>query len=324
LALSLDFQMDIPMALPTVAIVIPTRYRHQMLQRCLSRLVPYVRNHPECSITVSDDGDAAETREALAGESAFVQVVQGPRLGPAANRNCGAAHATGELLVFLDDDCIPDPDLIAAYREAAVKNPQTGVFEGRITATGPASGFADAFIENEVGGYLWSCNFAIRRTLFDEVGGFDARFPFAAVEDVDLHFRVKRRSGIPFIPEARVWHDPERRHGWRIVKHHTLSLLLFLHTHGLESTQRGPVFFARMAVQTFLFRGVKYLRAGTAKDPEQLIYQCWANLQLAMILSIWRFHAPLAKRLYPPCCPGCERIHSALAGDGHPGSPHPA
>src|ERR1035441_5516168 len=226
------------MALPSVAIVIPTRNRAEMLKRCLSRLIPFAGAHPECSIVVSDDGDAVQTREALAGELAGVQVVQGPRRGPAANRNCGAAHRAADLLVFLDDDCIPDQNLIAVYQDAALKNPDIGVFEGRISAEGEASSFADSAPINETGGYLWSCNFAIRRELFLTIGGFDDRYPFAAMEDVDLHLRVKRHSRVLFLPDARVWHGFEQRLGWSVVKHHALSLLLYLHTHGDRKSTR--------------------------------------------------------------------------------------
>jgi len=301
------------MALTSVAVVIPTRNRIDSLQRCLNRLIPYVHTHPECTITVSDDGNAEQTREKLAGDLGIVNVVQGPRLGPAANRNCGAAHSTGDLLIFLDDDCIPEGNLIAAYQQAAAANPDAGVFEGRISSLGSVSGFADMVVENETGGYLWSCNIAIRRSLFEKIDGFDERFPFAAVEDVDLHLRSKKETSVPFLPEARVWHDVESRQGWRIVKHHTLSLLLFLHIHGPQAAKRKGSYFARMAVRTFLFRGLSYLRAGTVKNPQQLFYQCFVNLQLALILSLWRFHVPLAKRFYPACCPGCERIHASLA-----------
>ena len=122
------------MILPTVAIVIPTRNRTGFLKRCLSKLLPYVSSHPECSITVSDDGDASVTREALGGEMGIVQVIQGPRRGPAANRNCGAAHSTGDLLVFLDDDCIPEENLIEIYQDAARKSPGSGSLKGASAA----------------------------------------------------------------------------------------------------------------------------------------------------------------------------------------------
>ena len=299
------------MPLPSVAIIIPTYKRPEMLKRCLKQLIPYVSVHAECSITISDNGDAEETRQLLGESPDFVRVVQGPRRGPASNRNCGASHSTGDLLIFLDDDCIPDFDLIAAYQEASQRHPDTGVFEGRISAEGTVTGFADAIPTNETGGYLWACNFAIRRELFEEIAGFDERFPFT-VEDVDLHFRVKRRSTVLFLPDARVWHRPETRRGWSIVKHHTLCLLLFLHIHGLEAAEKKPSFFARMAVRTFLFRGWQLLRAGATKNPEQLIYQCWACLQLTLILSFWKIHPYIARRFYPPCCLGCQSIHDSL------------
>ena len=233
------------MALPSVAIIIPTRNRHEFLRRCLSRLIPYVVAHPDCSIVVSDDGDALQTRQVLVGELAGVQVIQGPRRGPSANRNCGAAHATAELLVFLDDDCFPDENLIAAYRDAAMMNPDIGVFEGRISAIGKETSFADIAPENENGGKLWSCNFAIRRMLFARIGGFDDRYPFPAMEDIDLHWRVKSLSQVLFLREARVWHAFEKRFGWKVVKHHALSLMLYLHLHGLRKTERSPIFFLK-------------------------------------------------------------------------------
>jgi len=301
------------MTLPSVSIIIPTRNRTALLKRCLSKLVPYVAGHPECSITVSDDGDASVTREALAGEMGIAQVIQGPRMGPAANRNCGAAHSAGELLVFLDDDCIPDENLIAIYQDAAPKNPGISVFEGRISSTGKASGFADIIVENETGGYLWSCNFAVRRSLFEKVGGFDERYAFAAAEDVDFHLRVKRHSAIPFLPEARVWHQPERRIGWRVVKHKALSDLLYFHTHGLKVTRKSSIHYVRMAAQ-YLFRGGwRQIRAGATKDPMQLILQCAGLLELSFIVFAWRFHSALARMFYPPCCSGCESIHAVLA-----------
>jgi len=302
------------MPLPSVAVIIPTRNRHGLLMRCLGRIIPYVSVHPECSIIVSDDGDALQTREALGEGLASVQIVQGPRRGPSANRNCGATHAIAEILIFLDDDCIPDPNLIAIYQDAAGKNPQVDVFEGRISAAGEAQSFADAVPANETGGYLWSCNFAIRRDLFVKVNGFDERYPFAAMEDVDLHLRVKRLSTVLFQPEARVWHEPEERLGWRVVQHHALSVLLFLHLHGPAAVGKRSAYFLRMAAQILIHRGIKQIRTRMVKNAKQLFFQVWVNIQLALIVFFWSFHAALARRFFPPCCRGCESIHASIAG----------
>ena len=72
------------MAMVGVSIVIPTLNRPELLKRCLSHLIPYVSAHPECSIIVSDNGNASETREGLAEYLGVVRVVQGPRTSPAA------------------------------------------------------------------------------------------------------------------------------------------------------------------------------------------------------------------------------------------------
>lgn len=305
------------MNLPSVAIVIPTRNRHQLLKRCLRRLIAYVGAHPECSIVVSDDGNASETRAVLKEGFGIVAVIQGPHQGPAANRNCGASHSTGDLIVFLDDDCIPSENLIGSYQEAAMRNPEIGVFEGRISAKGELSSFADAFVTNETGGYLWSCNFAIRRELFLKVKGFDARYPFAAMEDVDLHQRIKTLSAVPFLPDAMVWHEIERRIGWRVVQHHALSVLLFLHIHGPKATDKSSLYFLRQAARNLVWRGGLHLWKRNMKDPGQLAFQIWESLQLGLIVSLWSFHAPLARKFYPPCCSGCDSIHSFMAGSDH-------
>ncbi len=300
------------MAMVGVSIVIPTLNRPELLKRCLSHLIPYVSAHPECSIIVSDNGNASETREGLAEYLGVVRVVQGPRTSPAANRNCGAAHSIGDLLIFLDDDCIPDPNLIAAYQDAVLNNPEIGVFEGRITAEGTETGFADTAPSNERGGYLWSCNFGIRRELFINLGGFDERYPFPGMEDVDFHFRVASKSPIRFLPKARVFHAFERRVGWKGVKHHTLSLLLYMHLHGLKATQRGPRFFMRSAARLAISGGVRIFRRQAAKDPQHLLLSIWICVQLLLITLFWRFHPYLARKFFPACCAGCRLIHASF------------
>ncbi|KAA6465388.1 glycosyltransferase [Acidobacteria bacterium AB60] len=309
------------MTLPSVAIVIPTRNRHEALIRCIGRLIPYVQQHPECHFLISDDGDAPSTSAVLLQEFGPIPVTQGPRRGPAANRNHGARCATEDLVVFLDDDCTPDPQLIAAYQQAAISNLEVGVFEGRISAEGEVTTFADAAPSNETGGYLWSCNFAIRRELFLRLGGFDERFPFAAVEDVDFHFRVKNESSVLFLPDARVWHKMERKLGWKVVQHHTLSVLLFLHIHGLEATGKSPVFFLRMAVKSLIYTTARHVRAGTIKYPSYLLFRVWSNLLLALITFFWKSHGALSRWLYPPCCTSCESIHAVLAAPEQPWLP---
>jgi GT2 family glycosyltransferase len=264
-------------------------------------------------VVVSDDGDASRTRAELDPEFGQVMLVEGPRRGPAANRNSGVEHSTGDLLIFLDDDCRPEPNLIEEYRRAATQHPECGVFEGRISAEGVWTSFADMAPVNESGGYLWSCNFAIRRDLYRCIGGFDERFPFPAMEDVDLKFRVEKRSPIRFLHEARVYHDIERRAGWRRLRHNSLSVLLYIHLHGRKATRHSARHlleaFVRMAVRGFL----SYVRRKVTDDLSYLFLSLWANTLILISVLFWRFHPFLAKRLFPACCAGCRSIHASLA-----------
>jgi len=312
-------EMDPGMTLPSVTIVIPTKDRLDALRECLGRITPFVDAHPECEIFVSDDGDASATRAALAKQFPTVQVVQGPHCGPAANRNYGAKQGKGALIVFLDDDCIPETNIIEVYQSAARDNPSIDVFEGRITMQGKMSSFADTAPENETGGFLWSCNFAVRRTLFDRLNGFDERYPFAAMEDVDLRLRIKTLTSMKFLPDARVWHPVQRRTGWRTVKHGALSVLLYLHLHGREKTGNSAGSFLRSILRILYKGALRYSKEGRFKDPGHLGYLSRANLQLALMMLGWRYRRTLAPVLFRPCCKGCESILAVLGTERPPG-----
>jgi GT2 family glycosyltransferase len=192
-------------------IVIPTCNRHRELERCLSALQSQIPLDDSVEVFVCDDGNTEEAKELLRNRYRWVQWLQGPRRGAAANRNIGAREASGQWLIFLDDDCTPRADWLAAY----ISSFQTGV-SNRLILEGPT--FAENHTRslllegphNPTGGRLLSCNFAILRALFDKVNGFDERYSLY-FEDTELHARL-RQSGysVRFLPEAAVDH-PLRR-----------------------------------------------------------------------------------------------------------------
>src|ERR1041384_5377606 len=60
---------------------------------------------PVDEIVVSDDSTGDDTREALEAAGLDVRYVEGPRVGLGANRNNAVDHATGDVVLFIDDDC---------------------------------------------------------------------------------------------------------------------------------------------------------------------------------------------------------------------------
>lgn len=203
-----------------LTIVIPTCDRPELLRACLRNLQGDAQTFPRQNYTiiVSDDGRTMSARAELSAEFPDVVWVEGPRRGPAANRNTGAAAARGEVLVFLDDDCLPQPGLLSAYA-AAFSDPTLNAAEGRIRSDRPHQRMDEEAPINETGGVFWSCNIAMRRDFFLQIGGFDERFPAAAMEDIELRERILRLGNkIPFFPEALVIHPLRLIRGWGFLR----------------------------------------------------------------------------------------------------------
>lgn len=192
------------------SVVVPTRDRHRELAECLARLAPgqQTLDASRYEVIVTDDGDFEATDAWLRGAYPWVRHVRGPRRGPAANRNAGARAAHREWLVFADDDIVPSVEWLASFAAAAGRG---DVLEGRTTCEAGLPSPRYHAPENNDGGILWSCNFAVRRAVFVSIAGFDEGFAFPHMEDADLRERL-RASGhaITWVPEARVDHPPRR------------------------------------------------------------------------------------------------------------------
>lgn len=199
-----------------LTVVIPTFNRLDLLRNCLEateRSARRCRSAP--TVIVANDGERGAPASALGGDFPWAVWVDGPRRGPAANRNAGARVASSDWLVFLDDDCIPDEQWLPSL-EATCEG-QLDVVEGRTYANRPRARCDEVSPLNEHGGVLWSCNLAIRTGFFWSLGGFDEAFRHAAMEDVDLRERIHASRGrIAFNPNASVCH-PWRRVDGRVA-----------------------------------------------------------------------------------------------------------
>jgi GT2 family glycosyltransferase len=185
-----------------ISVVIPTCERSELLARCLEQLAG------AGEVIVSDDGRSADARQLILSRFPKVRWLEGPRRGPAANRNYGARYASGEWLAFVDDDCIPDS---AWLNEISRATPVAEVIEGRTVCFGRTSHPLEEVVENVNGGVLWSCNLAIRRDLFEKLGGFDEDFLEPGGEDMEFAWRIRKmKMHVSYASTAIVYH-PARR-----------------------------------------------------------------------------------------------------------------
>ncbi len=238
-----------------ISIVIPTCNRPDLLARCLEHLAPSTQTLSAqfYEVIVTDDSDTDEAARLVYESFSWARWTAGPCRGPAANRNHGASQAKGEWLVFTDDDCLPEPGWLVAFQQAQINNIGISVFEGRVFADRPRRSLCEVSPINDKGGNLWSCNVFILCSLFKELGGFDERFPYPAMEDVELRVRLENRcQRIVFVPEAGVCHPWRRARGWKGWVRYRYSMAVFLAIHPEQRQKFTWMYYLLVVLQTLL------------------------------------------------------------------------
>jgi lipopolysaccharide/colanic/teichoic acid biosynthesis glycosyltransferase/GT2 family glycosyltransferase len=199
---------------PLVSVIVPAYNAAATLPECLAALQQQDFPRSQYEIIVVDDGSTDAT--AALAEAAGANVIRQCNAGPAAARNAGALAACGELLLFTDADCAPEPGWLAALA-AALAQPDVagakGAYLTRQTAHVPR--FTQLEYEDRYDrmagaasiDFVDTYSAAYRRDVFLTNGGFDTIFPTASVEDQELSFRLAEKGyRLVFVPEARVYH----------------------------------------------------------------------------------------------------------------------
>jgi GT2 family glycosyltransferase len=185
-----------------LSVIVPTCDRVDHLAECLRRI------EGADEIVVADDSQTTETHELVQRYSKDIILVQGPRKGPAANRNKGTHSCSGDWFVFIDDDCLPAENWLSEIRNATAR---CDVVEGKTICPDKTNHPFEDVVENLTGDLLWSCNLAVSRSLFERLGGFDEDFLIAGGEDLEFARRLRMSNArIHFASGAIVYH-PVRR-----------------------------------------------------------------------------------------------------------------
>ena len=194
----------------TFDVVVPTVGRNS-LRLLLATLAGEDGPAPGRVLVVDDRRDRSGALPL--GGVAGVSVIEGRGAGPAAARNRGWRRATAEWVAFLDDDVVPGLSWLADLaHDLEGLEAEVAASQGRVRVPMPA-GRRPTDWERNVRGLetaRWAtADMAYRRSVLEEVGGFDERFPRAYREDADLGLRVVR-SGYRIVPGRRVVTHPVR------------------------------------------------------------------------------------------------------------------
>jgi glycosyltransferase involved in cell wall biosynthesis len=201
---------------PKASILIPTRSRPGYLDVTLRTIAPQAERQG-AEVLVISDGPDEESREVAEHHGARMLELPSPS-GLNAVRNEGVKAASGELLVFVDDDVIAPPGWLEIYLRAAHATPDQDVFGGPIRAQleggGPrACGREKPPITTlDLGGedrdveLVWGANMAIRRHAFKWLGGFDETIVGTGDEEDWLRRYVSEGNRVRYLADAGIVH----------------------------------------------------------------------------------------------------------------------
>ncbi len=211
-----------------VSVVMPTHNRWAQIRRVLEGYREQAIGLDRFEVLVCDDASDDETPEqvrAFAATAPYtLRYLHQGKKGPAAARNMGINAANAPLVVLTDDDCVPDPQLLARHLASTKPGVATiGYIEWHpdVTVTpfmaylSPGYRFNFAQITDPTDATFrcfYTANVSAWRADLLAVGGFDEGFPAAAYEDIELGYRLHKAGiRITYDREAIIYHLHEMR-----------------------------------------------------------------------------------------------------------------
>jgi O-antigen biosynthesis protein len=201
---------------PSAAVIVPAYNAEETIDECLRSLLELRYPADRLELRVVDNRSSDGTAAALERYADRIVVLEERKRGAAAARNAGLAGAEGEVVAFTDADCAVDPDWLARLI-APLEDPAVGVAGGTILAADRANEierFGEEIhnhrkaIEHCRPPYAITMNWASRREVLRELGGFDERF--LRGQDVDLSYRaIQAGYQLAFVADAVVLHRNE-------------------------------------------------------------------------------------------------------------------
>jgi glycosyltransferase involved in cell wall biosynthesis len=213
---------------PQLSIIIPTYNRKEVLLKALEGYKHQTSREEILEVIVVDDGSTDGTGPAVGAFSRtspiMIRYLSQQNKGPAAARNYGIREAKGTLLLFADDDIIPQSALVAEHTAWHGRHPGDNFailglvswspdvhptpFMEWLGLDGVIFGYRFLMPGKEVSfEYFYSCNLSVKREFLMKNGMFDENFRAAAYEDTELGYRlINKGLCVLYNPEAMAHH----------------------------------------------------------------------------------------------------------------------
>lgn len=187
---------------PFISVIIPVYNGEKFLPVCLDALRGGPYEHYE--LIVVDDCSTDRSPD-ISNEKGAVVLKMPRQTGPGGARNLGAQQARGEVLLFVDADCVVKPDTLGRVAKTFTDYPDVSAVFGSYDDEPAEKNFISQYknlfhrfvhqqgrVEAET---FWAGCGAMRRDVFLSVNGFDAeRYPRPAIEDIELGYRLRAKG----------------------------------------------------------------------------------------------------------------------------------
>ncbi len=196
--------------MPEIAVVIPTRNRGAQAAEAARAVL---RDPADFELVVVDQSTDESTAEALAPllQDGRLRVLRSPLRGASNARNGGVVATSAPLLAFTDDDCRPEAGWVSSLLRVFNQEPEAALVFGRVrlppkendddygASFEPRQRVQRGTVPLPDGDLGIGANFAIRRPVLQELGGFDPLLGpgapyFRGAEETDLLIRALARG----------------------------------------------------------------------------------------------------------------------------------
>lgn len=195
-----------------LSVIIPTYNRAWALPRALESLINQSLSADSFEVVIIDDGSTDRTSEVVVKYSDKLKIVYHQltgHQGVSVARNEGVARATGDILAFFDDDAIASDD----WLENIVSHMASEeIITGRVEPIDQQSfwrWFAPHYNQGDqpcISPVLLEGNCAIKRSVFDRVGLFDANLDYGH-EGEEFIRRCRGYCAIKYYPDVVIYHE---------------------------------------------------------------------------------------------------------------------
>jgi len=191
---------------PRISVVVSCYNKKKTIASCIDSLLK--QNYGHYDVVVVDDGSTDGSLECIKSlaDDCKVKAVRADHNGVSTAKNIGFKECSGDVVLFLDGDCVLAPKSLAEL-SASFSNHNIGCIGGEVRALNNGlTAKAVERMQNDIEQRKWpfGANVAYRRDAFTKAGGYDERMKIG--EDADLYLRV-RKLGFSSVMnhEVRAW-----------------------------------------------------------------------------------------------------------------------